>query len=661
MKFVRLIKPDHARPALPNGEKNPKFIKEIEGPDVIEGAHYSDVEIATLNQAGYNAYYFPNHPATDVYAAGTKFLSGKNITEFNYIFADMDLKDGVYATKEAFLEKLSEFPLKPTTVVDSGNGIHAYWNISDLNRDLYVFLQLGLINYFKTDDSVWTVLQLMRIPNTLNTKRANDYVHASILTEHSSNETYASEQLPDSLFSLRQDLIKKGQSHLDKLDGKIKVSLPDFVNLDEIPDKFITFIDLGRNETARKLFNAPRETAGDRSKADMRLARLLHTEGFNKKEALAILANTEKAIEKGPYRNAYAQGTIDKIYGASMKYQSVGEVLRAGDNERNRGQLISGTASFDTNILGNPWRKREVFGIIAGSGVGKTALTLKIIKDTIENNPDNDDIHVFFSLEMPVADIVNRWVKLVGLTSPLAERLYVIGNEDEHGEPRALGLQEIHQISKELNKETGKALGIVAIDHIGIISKHIDVRKKYTFGIKSEVDSGWGEIRTLSLNTIATQMKPLAKMLDAFIIVLTQTTKGKGVGDIPIEKDGAYGISQYENIMDRIMTIWQPLMRVQDKTPLRILAWQYVKIREKSEHDQINTHDHKLMTYEMRTGDLYPTTVEEKIEFERLLPETLEIRKRLEKKDGLLAYSLDLSVLKRIAVKAVGKNLEVVK
>src|SRR6185436_2856856 len=143
------------------------------------------------NSKGYNIYFFPNHPSKDVYAGGIKYLNGRNIDVFKFVFVDMDLKDGNYPSKEVFLETIGQFPLKPTMVVDSGNGIHAYWRISDLDRNSYVITQLALLKHFQTDDSVWTVLQLMRVPAYLNTKRHGDYVQAQILEDFSSGASYS--------------------------------------------------------------------------------------------------------------------------------------------------------------------------------------------------------------------------------------------------------------------------------------------------------------------------------------------------------------------------------------------------------------------------------------------------------------------------------------
>ena len=266
MSFYRLIKPDWAKPKLDNGNPNPKFVAEIQGPNTYEGMNFTPEFIAEKNAEGYNCYFFPNHPARDVYAEGVVSLAGKHIEVFNFVFVDMDLKDKVYASKEEFIEALGKFPLKPTLVVNSGNGVHAYWQIEGLTRDEYVFAQLGLLKHFKTDESIFTVLQLMRLPGSNNTKRHGDYVKAEIVEAASSGEVYKLDQFPQEVFqNLTTDEMNRGQKHLDRLDGKFTVNTPEFVNLDEIPDTFLSFIADIKNSEAKNLWNDPKGTYGDRT------------------------------------------------------------------------------------------------------------------------------------------------------------------------------------------------------------------------------------------------------------------------------------------------------------------------------------------------------------------------------------------------------------
>jgi hypothetical protein len=645
VSFYRLIKPDWSKPLLDNGQSNPRFVKEIKDhKNTHEGCNFSDEFIKQKNEEGYNIYFFPNHPSKNVYDEGVVALSGKHIDVFNYLFVDMDLKDKVYASKEEFLTKLNQFPLKPSMVVNSGNGIHAYWAVSDLTRDLYVFSQLCLIRYFNTDESVYTVLQLMRLPGYNNTKKHDNPIAAEILSDYSSGSSYSINDFPQEVLTLTDDDKIRGQKHLDRLDGKLTIHAPEFVNIDEIPEKFFDFINDTKNKMAFDLWMTPKETYGDRSGADMKLANLLFKSGFNKKEALSVISNTQKALSHGN-RKHYAETTIDKVYTEKLnsKFMTVGQLNRTADADKNLGDLVKTSWWLDTGVLGNPMRKRELTGIIAGPGVGKTSTTLKLIKDAIKNNPENDDIYAFFTLEMAVGEIQNKWNALCKDEPTLADRLYVIGNENEKFEPRNIGMQEILEDCLELKKLTGKNLGMIAIDHIGLISKHIDIRKKYTFGIDSEQNAGYGNIRTLGLNTIARQMKPLCKQLDTHIILLTQTTKEKGVGDLPIGKDGAYGISDYENIMDRIFTVWQPLKLVQGMTATRLMAWQYVKIRNQSVNDKIQIDHPKLMSFDLATGNIEPCTQAQYEEFSMLYPKTVEMRKAMVKKEGGVGYSIHIS------------------
>ena len=126
--------------------------------------------------------------------------------------------------------------------------------------------------------------------------------------------------------------------------------------------------------------------------------------------------------------------------------------------------------------------------------------------------------------------------------------------------------------------------------------------------------------------------------LDTFVIVLTQTTKEKGKGDIPIDKDGAYGVSQYENMVDYMITIWQPLMRVQHKLDKYFLAWQYAKVRNKHENDLVKPYSHKLLLYDMTTGDLRSPSSQDFALFQSYIPEVIELRKAM-KEHKELTYS----------------------
>jgi hypothetical protein len=648
MTFFRLLKPDWGKEFLErDGKKvkNPDFVRTVKGPNTLEGC-FDEKYIARKNKEGYNIYWFPNHPAKNIYTEEKKYLNGRDINVFEHVFVDMDLKDGVYKSVDEFLAKLAEFPLKPTLVMASGNGVHAYWSISDLTRDDYVFTQKRLIKHFNTDPSIFTVLQIMRFPGSFNTKKHDEFKKTMIATALSGGGPYKIKEIQKLLPKLTDEEKQKAQNHLDKLDGKITMDFGGEVNLDELPDKFIKLLKVNRR--VKTLFEDVEQ--GQRSEADASLTNILYLKGFTEKEAFAVISNSKKALSKGPNRYDYAINTIQFVWSnppkgakrkeekkkklkntsASKSFKTVGEKLKAGIKSL-KGERVNGPVFFD--CLYNGWRKSQVLGMIAGSGVGKTSAALKVFYDMIKNN-DDDDVFVFFSLEMPEHEIEERWINLVGKNTKLANRLFVIGNEDEEGEPRNISLQDIYFFCEKIKKETGKNIKSVVIDHIGIINNVIDIEVEPSFNAEGDVDGGRGSRRALSLPNLMKAMKPLAKMLDTFLIVLTQTTKTKGGGDVPIDKDGAFGSAAYEWMMDYILTLWQPLMRVQQETDMRILAWQYAKIRSKNKRDPIQSHQMCLLHYDLDSGDLRPITGEEHAEFERLLPAANEARKAAEKKES---------------------------
>lgn len=650
MTFFRLLKPDWGKEFLERDgkkEKNPNFIRTVKGPNTLEGC-FDEEYIQKKNEEGYNIYWFPNHPKKNVYTDEKKYLNGRDITVFEYLFVDMDLKDGVYKDIGEFLDKVSQFPLKPTLTMASGNGVHVYWSVSDLSRDEYVFTQKRLIKHFNTDSSIFTVLQIMRYPGSYNTKKEDEFKKTMIAEALSGAGPYKIKQFDKILPKLDETEAKKAQNHLDKLDGKITMDFGGDVNLDELPDKFIKL--LKKNRRVKILFEDVEQ--GNRSEADASLTNILYLKGFTEKEAFAVISNSKKALSKGPNRYDYAMNTVQFVWsnppkGAKPKaeketkkkssngsstvgFRTVGEKLKDGIKSL-KGEKVNGPEFFD--CLYNGWRKSQVLGMIAGSGVGKTSAALKVFYDMIKNNND-DDVFVFFSLEMPEHEIEERWVNLVGKNSELANRLFVIGNEDEEGEPRNISLQDIYFYCEDIKKQTGKNIKSVVIDHIGIINNVIDINVEPSFNAEGDVDGGRGSRRALSLPNLMKSMKPLAKMLNTFLIVLTQTTKTKGGGDIPIDKDGAFGSAAYEWMMDYIITLWQPLMRVHKETDMRILAWQYAKIRSKNKRDPVQTHQMCLLHYDLDSGDLRPTTGEEYAEFERLLPAANEARKAAEKKES---------------------------
>lgn len=623
----RLIKPLWAQPRLPNGKENPNFKEEVQGPNIIEGS-FSEKELRSYNDKGYNIYYFPNGASK----VEGKFLNGKEIDQYNVVFVDMDLKDEEYPSKEAFLAVIGKFPVKPSKIVDSGNGIHVYWSIADLTREDYIAAQFSLINYFKTDTSVWTPLQLMRVGSYYNTKKHGKYVMANVLYEDGS--VYQIEELLVNLEPPSESQMKKLDKHCAKLDGTF--IMPEFNEIDfnTLPPSFIHLMET--NERVRELYHNPKEAAGDRSVADYSLANLLFDAEYDFSECVQVISNGVKAKERSD-GNSYAFNTVEKVYGIRTEevsekegsFQLMSDLLREDGFEAEIGTPVNGAYYWD--CLATKWQTSQVLGIIAGPGVGKTETTLHNFKNMAQADPDS--LFVFFSLEMPERQIAKRWLDVIEGDKTLCDNVIVIGNEDKDGMPRNIGIQEIYNYVIRIEKRFGKKVKTVVIDHINILDKDIDTSKKPKFKAEFENKHSRGDIKTLTPKGLLSACKQLAKTLDVFLIIQSQTTKEKaGDGDMALGLSAAYGNSAFEWYCDLIITLWQPLRMVQDETELKVLGWQYVKIREQDDRDGVKVNSKRTLKYDRINRSFKGLTSEEWREFIELMKQVNEKRKLKEKK-----------------------------
>lgn len=622
---VRLIKPDWARP------KKQGFIRDIGHSDVIEGDFDRDY-IDELNNLGFNVYYFPN---SNTNMSKNGWLSGADIDHFTCCFVDMDLKDKVYSSIDEFENKLQSFPLPPNYTVSTGNGLHAYWQVSDLDQERYIKLQFMLINQFKTDTSVWTICQLMRLPNTKNTK--DPYNFKDVVKKVQHNEQYTYESLMSILPSLTEDQVRSMNKHIAKVNGTpFELDLCEY-DCDTLPKRFQELLEV--DDFIKSLFFNKQH--GTRSESDYKLAIKLFKYNFTKLEAITVLANTSKALSKGPERIPYAEMTVEKAYKKVDPFSEIKNVTERGKDIDVNTQAdvfeIHGPAAFD--CLESRWYSKQCLGVIGSSGIGKSTVSLDIITSAIQSDLARKYIYVYFSLEMTDSEIIERFRQLTGHDDELGKLLYVISNEDAKGNPRNISLQDVGMICRSIELQSSKKIAVIVIDHIGVINPYIDLdkgTKDFHFGLNAETEGARGNMRKISQQAMPQKIKELSKYLNCFTIIQSQTTKTKGAdGDTPLGIDAAYGVSQFEHYMDYIITLWQPLRRVHAKTDLRVMAWQYCKIRCKKKKDRIDTYSPCMLYVDVDTGKLRALTEEELETFIILEKESTGLRKMAEKKEGV--------------------------
>jgi len=383
--------------------------------------------------------------------------------------------------------------------------------------------------------------------------------------------------------------------------------------------------------------------AGGRNITCFKAAKDLQEQGYTIEEAIEKLAKSpcldndfgEAELER-TIVSAYSNDPKHDPRGLSEKTEYVASSIYDLESDPNlflKNEAISGPDFWD--VTEEKWRKGEVLGVVAGSGVGKSAISMKIIRDIIHNNTQNDDIHFFFSLEMPARQIVKRWVKLVGKDSKDSKRLFVIDNKNAD---ERLTWQHIVKFVEDTCKRENKKVGSIIVDHFMALSDKIDITKEPNFDVSTDIMSGRGKIKSINVKEMCRLMKVVAEHLNCFLIIQNQSTiERAGHGDTPMGINAAYGAAQFAWFCDYIITIWQPLKRVQEETMLTCSGWQYSKIREVGLNDLTRVYTRHHLYYDMATGDFRPLNQMEEEEFHKM-NEMANMRRKADDKKETTQY-----------------------
>lgn len=581
---------------------------------VVEG-EFDDNEITRLNELFYNVYFLPNYPS--IYHDG-HIVSGFDIDHFDYVFVDFDLKDKAYPSKEAFLEKLMSFPLLPSRVVDSGNGIHAYWKVSDLDGKTYLKLQRRLIRQFNTDEAVGQIFQLMRLPNTVNTKKKEDLKICEELFVGELGSTYSAEALDKHLTRLTPEDAAYCEHHYDKTYrlNQVEVKVDD-----KIPLKFSHLIR--DNEEVKEIWSG---NVDDRSKGDYRMSHIMFAHGFTKDEAMSVLVNSAKALQRAPvHRISYATNIVDKIWTYEMaedkttlSLSSTVKDILSRSNDAIKGTRLPTWSYLDDTVHG--FRLGQVIGLVAGSGVGKTSMALNMFQGFVKNNPDYH--HFFIPLEQPTHEIAERWRTICGDDTELHDKVHLISNYADDGSFRHLSFTEIKDYILKFQEVTGNKIGAVVIDHIGALKKK---------GKEGE---------NQDLMTICHEMKAFAVQTNTMLIMQSQAPREKaGIGDLELNKDAAYGTVYFESYCDYLITLWQPLKRCYAEIGCpTIMAFKFCKIRHKKQGlDEIKEDVPYKMIFDPSSERLRDLTQEEEKGFRFWISQATNKRKA-DRKTDLVEY-----------------------
>lgn len=122
--------------------------------------------------------------------------SAENIERVRTYYVDIDDLEH----KEDALERLITAKLKPSAIVETKNGVHAYWYAQTqvpVNHTEYRQVQQGLIDHFGGDNSVKDISRVLRLPSTLHLKDPKNPFTVRIVHQLPEDKTpyYSPEQL----------------------------------------------------------------------------------------------------------------------------------------------------------------------------------------------------------------------------------------------------------------------------------------------------------------------------------------------------------------------------------------------------------------------------------------------------------------------------------
>ena len=573
---------------------------------VLEG-EFSDEDIIKYNQEGYNIYYLPNHPK--VYQRGV-ILDGTHIDVFDWCFVDFDCKSGNYDSKDSFIDAVIATSIIPTKVIDSGNGIHAYWRVTNLDAMSYLRIQRRLLRLLRTDEAVSKIFQLMRLPGTLNTKIQGNPVNCVELYQNDTQ--YSCEELDKLLPPITKEDEDYCQRHYNMTYGvgdSLEVS-------GELPLKFGKL--LKDSKEVKELWTGDTD---DRSKNDYRLGHLMFANGFTKEEACNVLVNTAKALQRSPaHRQSYANNIVDKIWVFELESGEVDDTVRGilskGDDTV-KGIRFPCDRIIDDTIHG--FRLGQVIGIIGGSGVGKTTLTLNTFLWFAKANPEYH--HFFFSLEQPPGEIAARIKTICQGDERLFDKIHIVSNYEEDGTFRHFSMDSIQDHLTKFTEKTGHKVGAAVIDHIGVLSKSDK---------NGEMDGLIG---------VCKRMKAVAVKVNCMLIMLSQAPREKaGIGDLELNKDAAFGTVFFESFVDYCICLWQPLKRAYEQGAPTIMAFKFAKIRHKKQgKDRIQEDTCYQLFFDPETELLREMTQAEEVAAKFYLGVATNLRKH-DRKVDLVPY-----------------------
>lgn len=252
------------------------------------------------NKPPYNIYY-------GVLPRTKKVGTKESIAIAETLWVDIDVKDVNSKTNARLLLQQAATNIKqaPTIIVDSANGLHGYWKLSEVTRDIASVEESNkYIAGQCMGDNTHDCTRILRVPNTLNWKEKDNPKICQVLEF---NPTSLLGELP--LYSAQRQVPHPSPTKKELVSVTF--------SLQGLSPLWRRYVEVGVAADVRGFYKNP-DGSPDRSRLDYAVVCELVKAGYNEDEIYSIFTNpelgiSEKTLSK-PSRAAdsYIKLTIDK-------------------------------------------------------------------------------------------------------------------------------------------------------------------------------------------------------------------------------------------------------------------------------------------------------------------------------------------------------------
>jgi replicative DNA helicase len=290
-----------------------------------------------------------------------------------------------------------------------------------------------------------------------------------------------------------------------------------------------------------------------------------------------ILSNARQHLNSLPITDSFHHRTfvdLANVYTPKKCLQEYSEHIKT--LKRNR--FLTGIHEIDKRIRGVAGG--EVLFFIARAGSFKTAILQNLLKNYIQHSSWGA---VFFSIEMPIASVTERYHEIIqGSAGRDIEEIYITSKNGTSQIKEALeakfieelknlfiiptkvSISEVVSYVKLIEKEYKTKIGVIGIDYLGLME-----------------GKGQGEYEIVS--RLARDCKGLAKLLDLPVVVVAQTSRKAGSGDVEISLDMGRGSGAIEESADFVLGLFQverERLSTEDQEPAYDLICKILKNRK---------------------------------------------------------------------------------